>query len=135
MSLSHDAQILAWVTNPEAALRIAQVGRRLANENGLMLRVISIQNSVRTDGWEQTVRDLDALNSAARAVQAELGVIYSDNRMESAIKLMRELSPAMMVTGMAGDRNKNLFLENLRAYNPDVPVYAVDPSGNTIKLM
>lgn len=128
-------QILVWVTNPEAAARIAQAGRRLADENGLELHLVSIQNSVRTEGWEQTMQDLDVLNNAARSVQAELGVIYSDNRMEAAVKLIRQLSPKMMVTGVAGDIKRNLFLENLRAYSGEIPVYAVDPSGNVIKLM
>ena len=135
ITASDAEQILVWVTNPEAAERIARVGRRLADENHLELHIVSIQNAVRTAGWEQTVRDLDALNSAARSVQAELAVVYSDNRLEAAIKLVRQIAPKMMVTGMAGDQNRNSFIENLRVYSGDVPVYAVDPKGNTIKLM
>ena len=111
------------------------MGRRFADENGLELHIVSIQNPVRTDTWEQTFKDLDALNSAARSVQAELGVVYSDNRMEAAVKLVRQIKPKMMVTGVAGDQTKNLFIEHLRTYSGDIPVYAVDPSGNTMKLM
>lgn len=135
MTDTETSQILVWVTNPEAAGRIAMVGRKLADENNLELHIVSIQNPVRTDTWEQTFKDLDALNSAARSVQAELGVVYSDNRMEAAVKLVRQLKPKMMVTGVAGDQTKNLFIEHLRAYSGDIPVYAVDPSGNTMKLM
>ena len=135
MAEMETAQILVWVTNPEAAGRIAAVGRRFADENGLELHIVSIQNPVRTDTWEQTFKDLDALNSAARSVQAELGVVYSDNRMEAAVKLVRQIKPKMMVTGVAGDQTKNLFIEHLRTYSGDIPVYAVDPSGNTMKLM
>ncbi|MBP3391720.1 MAG: hypothetical protein J6L76_02915 [Clostridia bacterium] len=135
MTESETSQILVWVTNPEAAARIAAVGRRLADENGLELHIVSIQNPVRTDTWEQTFRDLEALNSAARSVQAELGVVYSDNRMEAAVKLVRQIKPKMMVTGVAGDQTRNTFIENLRAYSGEIPVYAVDPSGNTMKLM
>jgi K+-sensing histidine kinase KdpD len=135
MAETETAQILVWVTNPEAAGRIAAVGRRFADENGLELHIVSIQNPVRTDTWEQTFKDLDALNSAARSVQAELGVVYSDNRMEAAVKLVRQIKPKMMVTGVAGDQTKNLFIEHLRTYSGDIPVYAVDPSGNTMKLM
>ena len=135
MTESETSQILVWVTNPEAAARIAAVGRRLADENGLELHIVSIQNPVRTDTWEQTFRDLEALNSAARSVQAELGVVYSDNRMEAAVKLVRQIKPKMMVTGVAGDQTRNTFIENPRAYSGEIPVYAVDPSGNTMKLM
>lgn len=135
MTETQESLLLVWVTNPDAAARIAQVGRRLADENGLELRIVSIQNPVRNEGWEQTVRDLEALNGAARGVQAELAVVYSDNPLEAAVKLIRQVSPKIMVTGMAGDRNRNLFLENLRAYDRDIPMYAVDPSGNILKLM
>jgi K+-sensing histidine kinase KdpD len=129
------AQIIVWVTNPEAAGRIATVGRKLADEHSLELHIVSIQNPVGVDNWEQTFKDLEALNSAARSVQAELGVVYSDKRMEAAIKLVRQIKPKMMVTGVAGDQARNLFIENLRTYSGDIPVYAVDPSGNTIELI
>ncbi len=135
MAETETPQIIVWVTNPEAAGRIAAVGRKFADENNLELHIVSIQNPVRADNWEQTFKDLEALNSAARSVQAELGVVYSDNRMEAAVKLVRQLKPKMMVTGVAGDQTKNLFIEHLRTYSGDIPVYAVDPSGNTMKLM
>lgn len=135
MTETETAQILVWVTNPEAAGRIASAGKKLAEENGLELHIVSIQNPVRTDTWEQTFKDLEALNNAARSVQAELGVVYSDNRMEAAVKLVRQIKPKMMVTGVAGDQTRNAFIDNLRAYCGEIPVYAVDPSGNTMKLM
>ncbi|MBR5281037.1 MAG: hypothetical protein IKU26_08745 [Clostridia bacterium] len=135
MTEAETAQIIVWVTNPEAAGRIATVGRKLADEHSLELHIVSIQNPVGVDNWEQTFKDLEALNSAARSVQAELGVVYSDKRMEAAIKLVRQIKPKMMVTGVAGDQARNLFIENLRTYSGDIPVYAVDPSGNTIELI
>ena len=135
MTEAETSQIIVWVTNPEAAGRIATVGRKLADEHALELHIVSIQNPVCTDNWEQTFKDLEALNHAARSVQAELGVVYSDKRMEAAIKLVRQIKPKMMVTGVAGDQTRNLFIENLRTYSGDIPVYAVDPSGNTTELM
>ena len=126
--------LLVWVTNPEAAGRIADTGRRLADETGSELRIVSIQNPIHNETWENTLSDLEQLHHAARSVQADLTVVYSDNRFEAAVKLIREIAPSAMVAGVSGDLSRNLFLEHIRTYNREVPIYIVDSAGNTLKL-
>ena len=97
------------------------------------LMIVSIQKTIRDD-WDATVSDLEALNNASRSVNAELTVIYSDNTLESAVKTVSEVQPTAMVTGLPGDRNKNLFLEQLRSFDREIPIYTVDARGNALKL-
>lgn len=130
-----EASLLVWVTNPEAAGRIAAVGRRLADENGLELRIVSIQNPAGKEGWEQTVEDLNELHQAARSVDAELTVVYSDNRLQAAVKLIQQISPKAMVCGIAGNGRQNLFLDHIRSCDRSIPLYTVDSGGNAVKPM
>lgn len=95
--------------------------------------IASIQKTIRDD-WDATVSDLEALNNASRSVNAELTVIYSDNTLESAVKTVSEVRPTAMVTGLPGDRNKNLFLDQLRSFDREIPIYTVDARGNALKL-
>lgn len=128
-----DKTVLVWITNPAACDTIVKAGKRIADEFGAVLMITSIQRTIRDD-WDATVSDLEALNNASRSVNAELTVIYSDNTLESAVKTVRDVTPAAMVTGVPGDRNKNLFLEQLRKLDEDVPIYTIDAHGNALKL-
>ena len=101
--------VLVWITNPAACDNIVKAGKRIADELCAELMIVSIQKTIRDD-WDATVSDLEALNNASRSVNAELTVIYSDNTLESAVKTVSEVQPTAMLTGLPGDRNKNLFL-------------------------
>ena len=50
------------------------------------------------------------------------------------VKTVSEVQPTAMVTGLPGDRNKNLFLEQLRSFDQEIPIYTVDARGNALKL-
>ena len=125
--------VLVWITNPAACDNIVKAGKRIADELCAELMITSIQRTIRDD-WDTTVSDLEALNHASRIVNAELTVIYSDNTRESAVKTVSDVKPIAMVAGVPGDRNKNLFLEQLQNFDKDVPIYTIDARGNALKL-
>lgn len=125
--------VLVWITNPVACDNIVRAGKRIADELCADLMVTSIQKTIRDD-WDTTVSDLEALNNASRTANAELTVIYSDNKLEAAVKTVSDVRPIAMVTGVPGDRNKNLFLEQLQKFDRDVPIYTIDAHGNALKL-
>lgn len=125
--------ILVWITNPSACGNIVKAGKKISNDLNAELMIASIQKTIRDD-WDSTVNDLEHLNNAARSVNAELTVIYSDNIFESAVKTVREVNPSAMVAGVPGDRNKNIFLEQLQSCAKDVPIYTVDTHGNILKI-
>ena len=62
--------LLVWVTNPLAAGRIVAAARRFAENSLLELKVVSVQSETR-DNWEDTIRDLEQLETAARSALAE----------------------------------------------------------------
>lgn len=115
-------------------MNIVKGGKRIADELDAELMITSIQKTIRGD-WDSTVNDLEALNNASRSVNAELTVIYSDNTLEAAVKTVRDVQPAAMVAGVPGDRNKNLFLEQLQKFDSRIPVYTIDERGNMLKLL
>ncbi len=125
--------VLVWITNPSACGNIVRAGKKISNELNAELMIASIQKAIRND-WDSTVNDLEALSNASRSVNAELTVIYSDNIFESAVKTVRNVNPLAMVAGVPGDRNKNLFLEQLQSCSDNVPIYTVDTHGNVLKL-
>lgn len=125
--------VLVWITNPAACEIIVKTGKKIADELKAELMVASIQKKIRGD-WESTVSDLEALDKASRNSNAELTVIYSDNTFEAAVKTVSDVKPIAMVTGVPGNLNKNLFIEQLQNFDKGVPIYTIDSRGNALKL-
>ncbi len=124
--------VIAWVTNPYASRSIVESARRIADENKAELMIISIQNPIK-DNWAATMKDLEILVDAAHYVDAELTVMYSDNKMEAAFKAMTSVKPIAMVMGIPGTTGKNEFVDLLLNYDINVSVYTVDSHGNALK--
>lgn len=125
--------VLVWITNPSACSNIVKAGDKISKDLNAELMIASIQNTIR-DNWDNTVSDLEILSNAARNVNAELIVIYSDNIFESAVKTVRDVQPIAIVAGVPGDRNKNIFLEQLQSCAENSPIYTVDIHGNILKI-
>ncbi|MBR3838215.1 MAG: hypothetical protein IKJ75_00620 [Clostridia bacterium] len=132
--LRRDSRIvIAWVTNPYASRSIVECARKIADESKAELMIISIQNSIKNN-WSSTMKDLEILVDAAHHVDAELTVMYSDNKMETAFKAMTSVKPVAMVMGVPDTTGKNDFVELLLNYDRNVCVYTVDSHGNALKL-
>ena len=123
--------LLVWVTNPLAAERIVAAGREFALKSELELKVVSVQSETR-DNWEGTLRDLEQLEAAARRSDADLTVVYSDDKIGAAVKLVSEKRPRAMFTGMPDKTRSNMFTELLQMSFPAIPLYCVDNEGQVI---
>ena len=108
---SKKGTLLVWVTNPEAAGRIVSSAKLFASDKSLDLKVVSVQRETR-DNWTDTIRDLERLQSAASGSDAELTVVYSDDRIEAAKKLVRSEKPMAMFAGVP-DKAAELLREAL----------------------
>ncbi len=128
-----DKTVLVWITNPAACDNIVRTGKRIADEAGAELMVASIQHTIRGD-WDSTVNDLECLSNASHSVNAELTVIYSDNILESAVKTLDDVKPVAIVTGIPGNRDRSLFIDQMQVFDNGIPIYTVDGHGNAIKL-
>ena len=123
-----DALLLVWITNPLAAGRIVSCAKKFADENRLVLKVVSVQNETRGN-WNDTLRDLEQLETAAKASDAGLTVVYSDDRIEAAKKLVRSEKPYAMFAGVSDKGGPNYFADTLRLEFPGVKLYCVDTGG------
>ena len=117
--------LLVWITNPAAAGRIVSCAKEFALKTGLELKVVSVQRETR-DNWEDTLRDLEQLENAARQSQAELTVVYSDDRLDAAEKLIRSEKPVVMFAGVPDKGHVNYFAQKLTEEFPYVKLYCVD---------
>lgn len=129
---SKKGTLLVWVTNPEAAGRIVSSAKLFASDKSLDLKVVSVQRETR-DNWTDTIRDLERLQSAASGSDAELTVVYSDDRIEAAKKLVRSEKPMAMFAGVPDKGSTNFFVEALSIEFPSVTLYCVDSKGEVNK--
>ena len=124
--------ILVWVTNPEACKRIIAAGRKMADEHGSELYIVSIQNRI-LDDWEQRAKDLELLHRAARESDGDLTVVYSENAFKSATEVVNNINPQAMIAGLPGTEGRSAFLEHLFGIREDVQTYVIDGSGNLVR--
>ena len=124
--------VLVWVMNPEAGDRIIQAGKKLADERGAEIFIVSIQNSAGEDLLQRGV-ELEILHRAARQVGAELTVLYSENPFHSAAEIVEKIRPSAMVTGLPGTEGKSVFLDYIYTLGEGIQSYLVDNSGNTVR--
>ena len=120
--------LLVWVTNPMAAGRIVAAARRFAENSLMELKVVSVQSETR-DNWEGTIRDLEQLEAAARNSDAELTVVYSDDKIGAAVRLVSDEQPQAMFVGIPDKSRTNMFTELLQMSFPAIPLYCVDNEG------
>ena len=124
--------VLVWVTNPEAGDRIIQAGKKLADERGAEIYVVSIQNGAGEDPATRAI-GLEMLHRAAKEVGAELAVIYTENQFHSAADTVKKIKPSVMVAGIPGSEGKSVFLDYIYTLGEDIPSYIVDKSGNMLR--
>ena len=123
--------VLVWVTNPEACKRIIAAGRKMADEHGSELYIVSIQNRI-LDDWEKRARDLEMLHRAARESDADLTVVYSENAFKSATEVVDNIKPQAMIAGLPGTEGRSAFIDHLFSINGDIQTYVIDQSGNLV---
>lgn len=126
------AQLLVWITNPVAAGRIVSCAKAFADERKLGLKVVSVQKETRGN-WDDTLRDLSQLEAAAKASDAELTVVYSDDRIDAAKKLVLTEKPLAMFLGVSDKGSANYFADTLHERFPKVNMYCVDSKGEVSK--
>lgn len=124
--------VLVWITNPEACQRIVAAGRRLADECNAELVIVSIQSRM-LDNWKKQAEDLELLHRAARDVDAELTVVYSENAFKSATEVVNSIGPQAMITGLPGTQGRSAFLDHIFNIKDNIQSYLVDSSGNVVR--
>ena len=124
--------VLVWVTNPEACKRIIAAGRKMADEHGSELYIVSIQNRI-LDDWEKRARDLEMPHRAAREADADLTVVYSENAFQSATEVVSNIKPQAMIAGLPGTEGRSAFIDHLFSIKDGIQTYVIDASGNLVR--
>ena len=127
-----EAPVLVWVTNPAACRRIIEAGRKMADEHGTELYIVSIQNRI-LDDWEKRAGDLEMLHRAARDSEADLTVVYSENAFRSATEVVENLRPQVMIAGLPGTEGRSAFIDHLFGISENIQTFVIDMSGNLVR--
>ena len=118
--------ILVCVTPQKSSKYLVEYGRRMADEYGCTLRILSVLPQKQCFAPDLSV--LEALNDAARESGAEMTVCFSDSPADKVREIVQQTEPQMMLAGFPG-KHSSQFLQALYEKLPAVPLWLVDCDG------
>lgn len=132
MRKSAKASIVVCVTNQYDCSRLIEAGRKIADEKGLALHVLSV-SPVKTAVSERC-EELEFLREVTQKAHAEMTVYYDDEPQIVAASFLKEVGAKGVVTGMPGVES-NGFITFLRCIFPDIVISMVSPSGEVFNMI
>lgn len=123
--------ILVCVTPQHSCRHLIACGQRLAEEQGVDLRIISVlplRQSVAPD-----LTALESLNDYAREFGADMTVTFSDNAAASVCAMAQSCGACALLTGFPG-KNSTHFLLDLHEQNPQIPLWMADSDGTAYMI-
>lgn len=132
-SLNQEKQkVIVWVTSPLYAKIILGKAFDYATKNNLELIAVSMQNPIGAD-WQSRSNDIAIIEKAARNVNAQLIVNFSENTLRTAYDILTEYKPVAMFTGVPKDINRSsAFLINIHQMCENAEMYTVDTNGSVL---
>ena len=124
--MSKNGVVLVCVTPQQSGKHLISCGRRLADERGCTLRILSVLPQRQSFAPDLSV--LESLNDAARESGAEMTVCFSDSPADKVREILRETDAQMLIAGFPGKHSTH-FLQSLHEKAPDVPLWLVDSDG------
>ena len=129
---SAKSSVVVCVTNQYDCSRLIQSGRKIADEKGLTLHVLSV-SPVKTVVKERC-EELEFLREITQESHAEMTVHYHDEPKLIAASFIKEVGAAVIVTGMPGVES-NGFITFLRCIFPDIIISMVSPAGEIFNMI
>ena len=117
--MSKNGVVLVCVTPQQSGKHLISCGRRLADERGCTLRILSVLPQRQSFAPDLSV--LESLNDAARESGAEMTVCFSDSPADKVREILRETDAQMLIAGFPGKHSTH-FLQSLHEKAPDVPL-------------
>ena len=124
--------VVVCVTNQYDCSRLIKAGRKIADEKGLTLHVLSV-SPVKTIVKERC-EELEFLREVTLESHAEMTVYYHDEPALVAAGFLKEVGAEVVVTGMPGVES-NGFITFLRCIFPDVIISMVSPAGEVFNMI
>ena len=123
----YDAKIIVCATAQPECRRLIQVGKAMAEAQGVSLEILNIQPLMRDD--LQWVEHLDRLYEIAREEGAQLSVYCNDFPAAVAATHVSRCHATDIVTGFPDPGTTNYFISMLHTLVPDVRINMVDRKG------
>lgn len=129
--MTDNGVIIVCVTPQQSGKRLIACGRRLADERGCTLRIVSVLPQKQSFAPDLSV--LESLNEAARESGAEMTVCFSDSPADKVREIVRETDVTMLLAGFPG-KNSSHFLQSLHEKQPDLPLWLIDGDGTAYTI-
>jgi K+-sensing histidine kinase KdpD len=120
--------ILVCVTDQESCGRLIEAGRKLADLTENILKVICVRPR-RTEIWFGS-DEVEYLFNRSKQLNAEMIIIFHDYAIEAVADYIRSNDVDYIVVGMPPDPGQSIFISGLEEKFPNVPVIALDQTGN-----
>lgn len=118
--------VLVCVTGQRDCDRLIRIGREIAEELALPLKVLCVQPA--SAGFETDCDELEYLRQTARDSDAEMTVYFNDDAPLMAVTVAKKIGAVHIVTGMA-EATVNGFIEMVHRLLPSVPISMVEKDG------
>lgn len=129
--MSENGVVLVCVTPQQSGKHLISCGRRMADERGCTLRILSVLPQKQSFAPDLSV--LEFLNDAARESGAEMTVCFSDSPADKVCEIVRETDVNMLLAGFPGKHSTH-FLQSLHEKLPDVRLWLVDADGSAYSI-
>lgn len=129
--MTKNGVVLVCVTPQQSGRRLIEYGRRLADERGCTLRILSVLPQKQSFAPDLSV--LESLNESAHEFGAEMTVCFSDSPADKVREIVRETGAQMLLAGFPGRHSSN-FLQALHAKQPDLPLWLIDAGGTAYTI-
>jgi K+-sensing histidine kinase KdpD len=120
--------ILVCVTDQESCGRLIEAGRKLADISDNLLKVICVRPR-RMETWFGS-DEVEYLFNRSKQLDAEMIIIFHDYAIEAVADYIRSNDVDYIVVGMPPDPGQSIFISGLEERFPNVPVIALDQTGN-----
>jgi len=120
--------ILVCVTDQESCGRLINAGRKLADITDNPLKVICVRPR-RTAIWFGS-DELEYLFNYSKQLGAEMIIFFHDCAVEAVADYIRTNDVQYVIVGMPPDPGQSVFISGLEENFPELPVIALDETGN-----
>ncbi len=120
--------VLVCVTDQESCGRLIDAGKKLADITDNPLKVICVRPR-RTENWFGS-DEVEYLFNYAKRLDAETIIFFHDCAVEAVADYIRSGDVQYVIVGMPPEPGHSIFISSLEEQFPDLPVIALDETGN-----
>lgn len=125
--MSKKNSVLVFVTDQIQCERLIKAGKTLMSSGGGEVNVVSIRSKSVSKNLEGTA--LQHLFDVCSSVGASMTILYDDKPAKAAVKFIKKVKPAHIITGIPDSASPGNFAYEIRKAFPSLAMSVVDPDG------